>query len=156
MTDDVDNDPRDDRQPGKEKASAPQSEPWSYPPGIADAKTPLDCALAYADAGFRVFPVDGNKKPHIKGWSAQSRRSTAPMLAAWWSQWPRADVGWVIPTDIAVVDPPASRDLNNETTFCRRPSTRAMIGHVQSLGASAGDPDHEVGQYRHPPRDRAS
>jgi hypothetical protein len=69
---------------------------WPYPPGIDDAKTPFDCALAYAAAGFRVFPVDDNKKPHIKGWPAQSRRSTAAM--------PRADVGWVISTDIAVVD----------------------------------------------------
>jgi hypothetical protein len=106
MTDDVDNDSRDDRQARKESPASTPGAPWSYPPGIADAKTPLDCALAYADAGFRVFPYNvttADKRPHIKGWPTKA--TTDPTtLGDWWPRWPQADVGWPVPNGTVAID----------------------------------------------------
>jgi putative DNA primase/helicase len=79
---------------------------WSYPPGIADAKTRLDCALAYADAGFRVFPYNvttADKRPHIKGWPDRATTDET-ILTEWWPRWPQADVGWPVPNGTVAID----------------------------------------------------
>jgi hypothetical protein len=79
---------------------------WRYPPGIDAALTPLDCALAYARAHFRVFPYNvttADKRPHIKGWPTRAT-TDATILSEWWPRWPQADVGWPVPNGTVAVD----------------------------------------------------
>jgi hypothetical protein len=76
-----------------------RGEPES-PPGLA-------AALAYADAGLRVFPTDGKRPPLRFFWPVEA--STDPeRIRTWWARWPDAGVGWAIPPGVVVadVDPP--------------------------------------------------
>jgi hypothetical protein len=63
----------------------------------------LEAALDHAAAGFVVFPcVPNAKTPAISNW--QNLATTDPkQIAAWWSQWPNANVG-IITTPFVVVD----------------------------------------------------
>ena len=71
--------------------------------------TMLELALAFAEAGFAVFPVrvfwDGErlrKEPHITKW--RDRATTDPgLIAQWWAQWPNAKPGIAL-RDLVVVD----------------------------------------------------
>lgn len=52
--------------------------------------TPRDLALAWAAAGYPVFPYNlPEKKPHIK-WKEIDRAAPAGQLAKWWDKWPDA------------------------------------------------------------------
>jgi hypothetical protein len=58
-------------------------------------KSKLDWALHWAHEGFFVFPVTPNaKSPKIQDWPALATRDPAE-LAAWWGQWPDANIGAV-------------------------------------------------------------
>lgn len=58
-------------------------------------KSKLDWALRWAREGFFVFPVTPNAKtPQIQDWPSLATRDPAE-LAAWWGQWPEANIGAV-------------------------------------------------------------
>ncbi|MGH1502822.1 MAG: bifunctional DNA primase/polymerase [Acidimicrobiales bacterium] len=71
----------------------------------------IEAALAYAEAGWPVFPVGGGderKEPFIKGWNTKA--STDPdQVRKWWTKWPDANIGiitgkrlglWVLDIDL--------------------------------------------------------
>ena len=66
----------------------------------------LDAALAYAEKGFSVIPIQSDKKPFLKWESCQKRRSTPEEIREWWSKWPSAMVGIVTGaiSGISVID----------------------------------------------------
>ncbi len=55
----------------------------------------LQAALHYREKGFSVIPIRPDKKPFIQWADFQKRRATAEEIRAWWSQWPKANVGIV-------------------------------------------------------------
>lgn len=66
--------------------------------------TPLDFALAYAAAGFRVIPVTG-KIPLVEHGAHDSSAHEAT-LRQWWQRWPAANIGLNLDGLVAVdVDP---------------------------------------------------
>ncbi len=73
-------------------ASALQSPPASAPAKmcVPDFKA---SALAYASAGFRVFPCEvGGRKPLDEGGIAYASRNPH-LIDLWWSRWPNANIG---------------------------------------------------------------
>jgi hypothetical protein len=64
--------------------------------------TPLDWALAYADAGLRVFPISAKKKPLVK-WG-EGATTDPDTIRQWWEKWPAADIGWALPDGVLVLD----------------------------------------------------
>lgn len=62
----------------------------------------LQAAIEYANLGWSVIPlrfeggVEDRKKPLVISWEAyQKKPATGAQIAAWWQQWPRANVGLV-------------------------------------------------------------
>ncbi len=53
--------------------------------------TSLDYALAYAAAGWQIFPVGLDKKPLVK-WK-DGATSDPSVVTDWWSSWPDAGIG---------------------------------------------------------------
>ena len=51
----------------------------------------LEHALAYAERGWRVFPVQG-KKPAIVRWPKRASSDPA-QIRTWWERWPEANIG---------------------------------------------------------------
>lgn len=69
----------------------------------SNAREPLSplhsAALDWAEHGFHIFPVhtdlvNGRKVPLIKGWRDQATTDAA-QITAWWTEWPRANIGCV-------------------------------------------------------------
>jgi hypothetical protein len=63
----------------------------------------VDCALAYAKAGWAVFPVRRDKKPftehgHLDATCDQDR------IRTWWQWWPDANIGLPVPEGYVVLD----------------------------------------------------
>jgi hypothetical protein len=67
-------------------------------------------ALAYARAGFRIFPVRQDKVPLVKAWG-QAATTDEAKIREWWAKWPTAMVGlptgavnglWVLDLDVDV------------------------------------------------------
>ncbi|WP_454917103.1 DUF3987 domain-containing protein [Xanthobacter sediminis] len=82
----------------------------SIKPHVAPATSAaiLEAALAYARAGFRIFPVRQDKVPLVKAW-AKVATSDESLVRAWWEKWPKAMIGlptgavnglWVIDLDV--------------------------------------------------------
>ncbi|MFG1393292.1 DUF3987 domain-containing protein [Xanthobacter agilis] len=93
--------------------------PGSIKPHVAP--TPgaaiLEAALAYARAGFRIFPVRQDKVPLVKVW-AQTATTDETKIREWWAKWPTAIIGlptgavnglWALDLD---VDPDKGADGN--------------------------------------------
>lgn len=55
----------------------------------------LTAALNYAERGFSVIPVRGDKKPFIPWTEYQKRQSTPEEIRAWWKKYPAAMIGIV-------------------------------------------------------------
>jgi hypothetical protein len=67
----------------------------------------LEAALEYASMGYSVIPVvEGDKKPKIKWQEFQTRKATVEEITAWWTKWPKANVGIVTGaiSELCVVD----------------------------------------------------
>ncbi|RMH15042.1 MAG: DNA primase [Gemmatimonadetes bacterium] len=67
--------------------------------------TPLpDAALAYARAGWRVFPVRARGKRPLTPHGHHDATTDAGAIRDWWTRWPRANVGLPVPAGIVVLD----------------------------------------------------
>jgi hypothetical protein len=76
---------------------------WSYPPGVTETSSPIDCALAYARLDFRVFPVRPDKRPLIVRWPKRATTNVKTVEQLWLCYW-GADVGWALPAQTVLVD----------------------------------------------------
>lgn len=104
--------------------------------------TPLEHALAYAAAGYAVFPCKatsdktrGSKAPHLPGESAKDKRDGGHWLASreparistWWRRWPDALIGFptglrtrCVVIDLDPKDAPVETMLADLTRWCRQ------------------------------------
>ena len=55
----------------------------------------LDAALAYAEKGFSVIPVQSDKKPYVKWEPFQKRKADPEEIRGWWTEHPTAMIGIV-------------------------------------------------------------
>jgi hypothetical protein len=106
----------------------------------------LDVALAYARAGFPVFPINpGTKSPLVSGGHHRATTDEAD-VRAWWSQWPEAMPGipmgpasglWAVDADRR--DDPAEPKKNLDGVGLRRSSFKveAIACRVRSAAARA-------------------
>ena len=73
--------------------------------------TPLDFALAYACAGFRVIPANG--KIPLVAHGAHDSSADEATLRQWWTKWPSANIGLTLDGLVAVdVDPRNGGDVD--------------------------------------------
>ncbi len=73
--------------------------------------TPLDFALAYAAAGYKVLPANG-KIPLVEH-GAHDGSSDETTLRQWWTKWPAANIGLVLDGLVAVdIDPRNGGDID--------------------------------------------
>lgn len=60
-------------------------------------------ALAYAELGLEVFPLNANKTPKTThGWKEAT--SNLEQIEAWWTRWPAALIGCRVPQDLVLLD----------------------------------------------------
>lgn len=58
-------------------------------------KDPLQAALAYAELGLAVVPIQkGTKQPPMKAWQEEATQDP-DVIRSWWSSWPESGVGVV-------------------------------------------------------------
>ncbi|MGH9001908.1 MAG: bifunctional DNA primase/polymerase, partial [Acidimicrobiia bacterium] len=60
-------------------------------------------ALAYAAAGFAVFPLHGDKTPRTTNGMKDATTDPAA-VTGWWDRWPDALIGCRVPEDVVVID----------------------------------------------------
>lgn len=73
-------------------------------PEIPDNASTRDAAIAFASAGWEVFPLNG-KIPAICGGHGVLDATTDPtQIKSWWEQYPDANVGVRVPKDMVVLD----------------------------------------------------
>jgi hypothetical protein len=63
----------------------------------------LACALRYAAAGLRLFPVNARKEPLVAHWKEDASCNPAA-IEAWCSKRAHCDFGWALPADVVVID----------------------------------------------------
>ena len=71
-----------------------------------------EAALAYAEAGIPVFPIDRNKRPLCPHGHKQATTNT-DIINQWWSDWPEANIGSVPGASgwcVVDLDPPDGPD----------------------------------------------
>ena len=74
-----------------------------YRVGGGDGK-PIDWALAYANAGLKVFPCNAAREP-LCGKGGFHKGTTDPVaIRQWWARWPHAEIGWTIEPGLIVID----------------------------------------------------
>jgi hypothetical protein len=73
--------------------------------------TPLDFALAYAQAGYRVLPL--RLKIPLTEHGAHDATTDDATLRAWWDRWPDANIGMTLDTLVVVdIDPRNGGDVD--------------------------------------------
>ena len=65
--------------------------------------TLLDWALAYAKAGYSVFPCSADKTP-LTPHGFLDATNDPKVIECWWRRNPYADIGWAIPGGLVVLD----------------------------------------------------
>jgi hypothetical protein len=60
-------------------------------------------AIAYANLGLEVFPLNADKTPRTLS-GMKDATTDADRIGAWWDQWPDALIGCRIPPDVVVID----------------------------------------------------
>lgn len=74
-------------------------------------RTLIDSALRYAEAGYRVFPVNGKLPLTTHG--AHDATTDRDQLQAWWAKWPQANIGMTLEGLVVVdVDPRNGGDVS--------------------------------------------
>lgn len=123
---------------------------------VLNTGSALDHALAYANAGFPVFPCKatadkaaGSKAPHLPGESAKGARDGGHWLASadaaairgWWRRWPDALIGFptglrsaCVVVDLDPRDCPAAEMLAALTGWCRQ------LMHVDPVTGEIAEP----------------
>ena len=102
----------------------------------------LAAALAYAEHGWRVLPVQG-KVPLLPAWSrpdGSGAASTDPdTIRAWWTRWPAANVGVATgpASNLAVLDIDP-RSGGNESFAALEERVGPLPGTVTSLTGGGG------------------
>ena len=87
-----------------------------YLDGLPD--TALAWALAYAAVGFRVFPVDAERKPLIKDGFKAATNDLA-QIETWWAKWSHADVAAAVPNGVAVIDLDCKKGKDGRAAYHR-------------------------------------
>ena len=62
-------------------------------------------ALYYASLGWRVFPIRNGTKDnyHVASWKIEASND-AQIVGSWWDKWPDANIGFVVPDDMVIID----------------------------------------------------
>jgi hypothetical protein len=79
---------------------------------------PMEQALAYAERGWKVFPVWPRGKNPLTPNGFKDATTDAATIRRWWSRWPEANIGLVVPDGFIVVDvdsPDALRSLKAQS-----------------------------------------
>jgi uncharacterized protein (DUF927 family) len=81
----------------------------------------LSWALAYAELGLRVFPVNARKEPfgRLTPNGFKSATSDPTTIRYWWSEVPFADIAEALPAGVVVVDIDAKGDRRGSRDFER-------------------------------------
>src|SRR4051794_6254788 len=73
---------------------------------MMNLETPLDFALAYARAGYRVIPVKPRKKLPLTEHGALDATTDENIIIGWFNLWPNANIGITLDGLVAIdVDP---------------------------------------------------
>src|SRR5665213_2854734 len=56
-------------------------------------RTPVDFALAYAEMGWAVLPIQSRDKVPLTEHGLNDASCDRDTVRAWWSQWPSANIG---------------------------------------------------------------
>ena len=89
-----------DRPPGREREGGPALRPPDRPQHATspqpqqgpDAVSVLGAALAYAAAGWPVFPARPGGKTPLTAHGFKNASTAEPVIRAWWARWPDANV----------------------------------------------------------------
>ena len=65
--------------------------------------SPVEWALAYAAAGYDVFPCGADKHPLASNGYLDATRDP-DIIQAWWTRWPYAEPALAVPSNIVVAD----------------------------------------------------
>ena len=107
-----------------------------------ESGVPLQAALAYAHAGYPVFPCGQDKRPLVK-WK-QAATTDGAAICQWWQDWPESMIG--LPTGSAsglyVVD----LDVDKETDEAIGEQTISRLGLELALkeAPTASTPSYRI------------
>jgi hypothetical protein len=88
---------------------------------IGDEQAMLRQALAYADYGLRIFPVDAKKEPigRLTPHWRENATTDPEIIRRWWEHVPFADIAWALPADRLALDVDIKSGLNGYWDFER-------------------------------------
>lgn len=76
----------------------------------------LHDALAYASAGWSVFPLLPNSKRPATEHGLKDASTDPDTIRAWWARWPGANIGIALPPDVLAVDVDV-KDIDGHATL---------------------------------------